>query len=171
MITDGLSVFAELQAGRIDVGLLSAAQVDITGNLNSTVIGDYAAPKLRMVGSGGAHDIACLAKRLVILMPHDARRFVKRVDFSTSPGTSDERAALKLGAGPTALITERARFTFETGTAQLAAVMPGFTETQALEDIPWTIEKTSDFRVIESFDAATVRTAETRLSYLFKDAS
>lgn len=171
MITDGLSVFAELQAGRIDVGLLSAAQVDITGNLNSTVIGDYAAPKLRMVGSGGAHDIACLAKRLVILMPHDARRFVEKVDFSTSPGTSDERSKLKLGRGPAALITERARFTFATGKAQLAAVMPGFTEAEALEDIPWSIEKSADFQAIEHFDADAVRTAESRLSYLFKDAS
>jgi glutaconate CoA-transferase subunit B len=171
MITDGLAVFAELQAGRIDVGLLSAAQVDITGSLNSTVIGDYAAPKLRMVGSGGAHDIACLAKRLVILMPHDARRFVERVDFSTSPGTSPEREALKLGVGPTALITERARFSFATGKAQLAAVMPGFTEADALDGIPWKVEKTSDFHVIESFDANTARTAESRLAHLFKDAS
>ncbi|MGY8990789.1 MAG: CoA-transferase subunit beta [Rhodospirillales bacterium] len=171
MITDGLSVFAELQAGRIDVGMLSAAQVDITGSLNSTVIGDYASPKLRMVGSGGAHDIACLAKRLVILMPHDARRFVERVDFSTSPGTSSEREALKLGLGPTALITERARFSFTSGTAQLAAIMPGFTEAEALDGISWTVEKTSDFHVIEKFDADTVRTAETRLAYLFKDAS
>ncbi|MGA0393528.1 MAG: CoA-transferase subunit beta [Rhodospirillales bacterium] len=167
MITDGLTVFAELQAGRIDVGLLSAAQVDITGNLNSTVIGEYASPKLRMVGSGGAHDIACCAKRLVILMPHDARRFVERVDFSTSPGTSNERANLKLGLGPTALITERAKFTFSTGSAQLAAVMPGYTEDQALEDIPWTIEKASDFQVVETFNTQAVRTAETRLAYLF----
>ena len=91
MISDGLGVFAELQAGRIDVGLLSAAQVDPFGNLNSTVIGDYANPKIRMVGSGGAHDIACLAKRLVILMPHDPRRFVEKVDFITSPGVSQAR--------------------------------------------------------------------------------
>ena len=57
MIGDCLDVFGDLQAGRIDVGLLSAAQVDRFGNLNSTVIGDYRKPKLRMVGSGGAHDI------------------------------------------------------------------------------------------------------------------
>jgi glutaconate CoA-transferase subunit B len=61
MIGDCLDVFGDLQAGRIDVGLLSAAQVDRFGNLNSTVIGDYRSPKLRLVGSGGAHDIASLA--------------------------------------------------------------------------------------------------------------
>ena len=63
MIGDCLDVFGDLQAGRIDVGLLSAAQVDKYGNLNSTVIGDYRKPKLRMVGSGGAHDIETLAPR------------------------------------------------------------------------------------------------------------
>ncbi|MEQ8194917.1 MAG: CoA-transferase [Rhodospirillales bacterium] len=167
MIADGLSVFAELQAGRIDVGLLSAAQVDRFGNLNSTVIGDYQAPKLRMVGSGGAHDIACLAKRIVILMPHDPRRFVERVDFSTSPGVSDQRNSLRLGGGPSALITERARFTFETGTARLAAVMPGFDETQALEGIPWNVARTADFEMRARFDPRAIETAARRLSYLF----
>ncbi|MEX2450355.1 MAG: CoA-transferase [Rhodospirillales bacterium] len=167
MIADGLSVFAELQAGRIDVGLLSAAQVDRLGNLNSTVIGEYAEPKLRLVGSGGAHDIACLAQRLVILMPHDPRRFVDRVDFITSPGVDKKRAALKLGSGPAALVTDRARFTFETGEARLAAVMPGFTAAQALEGIPWTVSKTADFQVIERFEPAAVETASRRLDYLF----
>ena len=61
-----LEVFGALQAGRLDVGILSAAQMDRHGNLNSTVIGDYAAPRLRMVGSGGAHDIASLIGRSVI---------------------------------------------------------------------------------------------------------
>jgi glutaconate CoA-transferase subunit B len=135
--------------------------------LNSTVIGAYAEPKLRLVGSGGAHDIACLAQRLVILMPHDPRRFVDRVDFITSPGVDPDRAALKLGGGPAALVTERARFTFETGEARLAAVMPGFTEAQALEGIPWTVSKTADFQAIARFELAAVETASRRLGYLF----
>ena len=91
MIGDCLDVFGDLQAGRIDVGLLSAAQVDRHGNLNSTVIGDYRKPKLRMVGSGGAHDIASLANRVVIVMPHDPKRFVASVDFITSPGFLERR--------------------------------------------------------------------------------
>jgi len=76
-LTDCLHVFGSLQAGRLDVGLLSGGQVDRRGNLNSTVIGDYATPKLRLPGSGGAHDIASLIGRVVIVMPHDQRRFVE----------------------------------------------------------------------------------------------
>jgi glutaconate CoA-transferase subunit B len=167
MITDGLGVFAELQAGRIDVGLLSAAQVDPFGNLNSTVIGDYANPKIRMVGSGGAHDIACLAKRLVILMPHDPRRFVEKVDFITSPGVSQERPGLNLPSGPSALVTERARFTFESGVAQLAATMPGFSEEEAVEGIPWVIEKSSSFAAVDTYSSTAIEVVKSRLRYLF----
>ena len=141
MIADGLSVFGALQAGRIDVGLLSAAQVDREGNLNSTVIGPYDAPKLRMVGSGGAHDIACLAPRLIILMPHDPRRFVERVDFVTSPGAGSAYAAdrerLKLGAGPVSLITSRARFAMTDNGFELDAPLEGFSREEALDGIPW----------------------------------
>jgi glutaconate CoA-transferase subunit B len=168
MITDGLTVFAELQAGRIDVGLLSAAQVDRRGNLNSTVIGSYESPKLRMVGSGGAHDIACLARRLVILMPHDPRRFVENVDFVTSPGTNDDaRARLGLGGGPSALVTERARFSFETGVARLAAVMPDYNEEDALKDIPWSVERSENFVKVSAFSDEDVAIARRRLGYLF----
>ena len=167
MITDGLAVFAELQAGRIDVGLLSAAQVDPVGNLNSTVIGPYHEPKIRMVGSGGAHDIACLANRLVILMPHDPRRFVEKVDFITSPGRDDARAGLNLPPGPVSLVTERARFSFETGVAMLAATMPGFSEEDALEGLSWKVEKSDGFAPVESFGEDAVATVKSRLAYLF----
>ncbi|MDB3953155.1 CoA-transferase subunit beta [Alphaproteobacteria bacterium] len=167
MITDGLAVFAELQAGRIDVGLLSAAQVDPWGNLNSTVIGDYRNPKIRMVGSGGAHDIACLAQRLVILMPHDPRRFVEKVDFITSPGRDVARSSLNLPPGPVSLITERARFSFGSGVAQLAATMPGFSKAEAIEGIPWDIEIAAHFEAVDEFAATGLEVAESRLSYLF----
>lgn len=143
MIADGLAVFGALQAGRIDVGLLSAAQVDRVGNLNSTVIGSYEAPKLRMVGSGGAHDIACLAPRLVVVMPHDPRRFVERVDFVTSPGGgasyAHDRARLKLGAGPVSLITGRARFIMGEDGWELDAPLSGFSREEALDGIPWPV--------------------------------
>ena len=167
MITDGLAVFAELQAGRIDVGLLSAAQVDPWGNLNSTVIGDYHKPKIRMVGSGGAHDIACLVQRLVILMPHDPRRFVDRVDFITSPGCDAVRANLNLPPGPVSLITERAQFSFESGIAQLAATMPGFSEAEAVEGLSWNVEKAEDFAAVECFNPESLDFAKSRLGYLF----
>lgn len=141
MIADSLLVFSELQAGRIDLGLLSAAQVDVRGNLNSTVIGPYASPKLRLVGSGGAHDIAALARRIVILMPHEPRRFVDRVDFVTSPGT-DATHRPPWAAGPVALVTSRARFTFDAeGLMTLDAVVDGTSPDEALAGLPESIRR------------------------------
>lgn len=136
MVGDCLDVFGDLQAGRIDVGLLSAAQVDKYGNLNSTVIGDYKKPKLRMVGSGGAHDIETLAPRTIILMPHEPRRFVPLVDFITSPGTTgrDGKAYDRpAGAGPSELITGRGRFHFGNGELTLVETFAPFGKAGALE--------------------------------------
>ena len=135
---DCLSVFGALQAGRIDVGVLSAAQVDRRGNLNSTVIGNYSQPKVRLVGSGGAHDIATLAGRVITLMPHDPRRFVERVDFVTSPGhpAPDEGTGL-VGGGPQAVVTPRATFTFVDGDMTLAVLQPGFSVDDAVDGFPW----------------------------------
>src|SRR5690606_12421115 len=143
MIGSMLDVFAMLQADRIDVGLLSGAQVDRYGNLNSTVLGPYPHPKVRLPGSGGALDIALLAKRLIILMPHEPKRFVERVDFVTSPGFLDGGGDRKrrglLEQGPSALITDRAVFEFHDEEVTLAAVFAGYDEEQAVEGIPWTV--------------------------------
>ena len=142
MIGDCLDVFGDLQAGRIDVGLLSAAQLDRHGNLNSTVIGDYRKPKLRMVGSGGAHDIASLAKRVVIAMPHDPRRFVAAVDFITSPGFLNgggERLRCGLRGGPHAVITGRGRFIFAIEELQLERSFYPFSLAQAVEGFGWDV--------------------------------
>ena len=75
-----------LQRGLIDKGFLGGAQVDKYGNLNSTCIGDYGKPSKRFEGSGGASDIALMAKSTIIIMIHEKRRFVDSVDFITSPG-------------------------------------------------------------------------------------
>ena len=142
MLGDCLDVFGDLQAGRIDIGLLSAAQVDRFGNLNSTVIGDYKTPKLRMVGSGGAHDIATLAPRTIILMPHQPRRFVAFVDFVTSPGTTDRDGRphpRPAKTGPSELITGRGRFDFQGGTLTLRETFAPFTKAEALEGIPFDV--------------------------------
>ena len=138
---DCLGVFGDLQAGRLNVGLLSAAQVDRLGNLNSTVLGPYEHPKLRLVGSGGAHDIASLVGRVVIVMPHDPRRFVEQVDFITAPGLDPRggRPPGTRGAGPSALITPRARFTFEAGELTLAGLQPGFSADDATEGFGWAV--------------------------------
>jgi glutaconate CoA-transferase, subunit B len=106
-----------LQGGRIDVALVGAAQIDRYGNLNTTVIGDYATPKVRLPGSGGACEIAINAKALHCLMRLSPRAFVERLDFVTSPGHLDGAGARRRmhmpGAGPTLVVTDRALFDFD----------------------------------------------------------
>jgi glutaconate CoA-transferase, subunit B len=154
---DCLDVFGALQAGRIEVGMLSAAQVDRFGNLNSTFIGGtYTDPKVRLVGSGGAHDIASLVGRLVIVMPHDPRRFVERVDYVTAPGLEPDgsRPAGTRGAGPVVLVTTRGRFTFETGELTLTGLRPGYSADDALEGLPWAVRRRDELDELPDVEAA-----------------
>lgn len=97
-----------LQAGRIDVGFLSAAQIDRYGNLNSTVIGSYEQPTVRLPGAGGAPEIISSAGEVIVMLRHTARAMVPIVDFVTSIGfgrTGMERNGHR-GAGPTVVITD-----------------------------------------------------------------
>ncbi|WP_159943274.1 MULTISPECIES: CoA-transferase subunit beta [unclassified Nocardiopsis] len=99
-----------LQAGRIDVGFLGAAQIDRYANINTTVIGDYAHPKVRLPGAGGAPEIAASCREVIVIMRHSRRAFVDRVDFVTSVGHGSgpgdrERLGLR-GAGPVRVITD-----------------------------------------------------------------
>jgi glutaconate CoA-transferase subunit B len=162
MVTSCLGVFSMLQRGVFDLGLLSAAQVDRMGNLNSTVLGPYARPKVRLVGSGGAHDIAVLAEEVVIMMPHDPRRFVAKVDFVTSPGIAakeDGTGRRKRGKGPRVLVTPRGRFTFEQGELTLRAVAHGISRQDALSGIPWQVPVSSEFEELPPIDPALAKTA------------
>ena len=162
MVTSCLGVFSMLQQGYFDLGILSAAQVDRTGNLNSTVLGDYDQPKVRLVGSGGAHDIAVLAREVVIMMPHDPRRFVRAVDFVTSPGLcreGDDRAASGRGGGPRCLITPRARFSFAAGELTLDGVVAGFSAEEAVEGILWTVPRATPVKMLDPPDDAVTRAA------------
>lgn len=154
-----LDVFGMLQRGCVTQGMLSAAQVDRHGNLNSTVIGDYRTPKVRLPGSGGAHDIACLARQTMILMPHDPRRFVERVDFITSPGLHPERAALGLGMGPTCLVTPRARFSFSAGELTLDATFGEASADEAVAGIPWIVARHEHIQTIPLPDKGVVELA------------
>ena len=99
-----------LQGGRVDVGFLGTAQIDRYANLNTTVIGPYAHPKVRLPGAGGAPEIASNAKEVLIIVKQSARTFVEKLDFVTSAGYltgGDARAKLKLpGKGPVAVITD-----------------------------------------------------------------
>ena len=104
-------IFAHyLQGGRVDVGLLGAAQIDRYGNLNSTVIGPYARPSVRLPGAGGAPEIATYAREVLIVMKQTPRSFVPRLDFRTSCGYLDgpgaRRASGAPGLGPRAVITD-----------------------------------------------------------------
>ena len=106
-----------LQGGLVDVALLGGAQIDRFGNLNTTVIGDYANPKVRLPGSGGACEIAINAKKILMIMRLKGRAFVEKLDFITSPGHlngGDEAAQLGIpGKGPALVITDRALFDFD----------------------------------------------------------
>jgi glutaconate CoA-transferase, subunit B len=99
-----------VQPGRLDVAFLGAAQIDRFGNLNSTVIGDYQHPKVRLPGGGGAPEIAAACGEVVVIAPHSPRTFVERLDFVTSVGFGDgpgarERLGFR-GKGPVTTITD-----------------------------------------------------------------
>jgi glutaconate CoA-transferase subunit B len=120
-----------LQNGRIDVGFLGGAQIDRFGNINTTVIGSYERPTVRLPGSGGAAEIATHAKRTLVINRLDARAFPADVDFVTSPGhcyRGARRAELGLpGAGPVRVITDRGILDAdpETGELVLTALYSG----------------------------------------------
>ena len=130
-----------LQAGRVDVGFLSGAQIDRFGNINSTCIGaDPRHPKVRFPGSGGSCDIACLAKRTIIIALHEKRRFPETVDYITSPGWLEggdsRRQAGLIRGGPTAVVTTKGvmRFHHDTKEMYLASYHPGLTAQAVADD-------------------------------------
>ncbi|MDQ4028237.1 MAG: CoA-transferase subunit beta, partial [Actinomycetota bacterium] len=86
-VTSMFELFAYyLQRGLVDVAFLGASQIDRYGNINTTVIGDYSNPKVRLPGSGGACDISINARKVFVIMPQSKRTFVEKIDFRTSPG-------------------------------------------------------------------------------------
>ena len=131
-----------LQGGRVDVGFLGAAQVDKFANLNSTVIGDYQSPKVRLPGAGGAPEIAALAKETLIIINHDRRKLVERVDFITSAGYldgGDAREKAGLQGGPSAVITDLGVLEPEPSSKELivSQLHPGVTREQIQEATGW----------------------------------
>ncbi len=142
---DMLGVMSLLQSGRVDLGFLGAAEVDRFGNLNSTEVrGDHGLT--RLPGSGGACDIASLAKRFVVLLEHSRRRLPARVSYITSPGNGEgagwrRRVGLPRG-GPAAVITTKAILRFaEDGEAYLACVHPGVTVDDVLASTGWKLRR------------------------------
>jgi glutaconate CoA-transferase subunit B len=135
-----------LQGGRIDVGFLGGAQIDKFGNINSTVIGAYKTPKVRLPGSGGACDIASNVKKIIMITPHEERRFVEKVDFRTSPGFVDGKQAWRnlrlLGGGPYAVITDLCTMKFDetSGEMMLVSLHPGVTVEMVQQKTPWKLK-------------------------------
>ena len=144
-----------LQNGKIDVGFLGGAQIDRFGNINATVIGPYAKPKVRLPGSGGSAEIAAWANRVYCLTPHQARRFPERCDFITSAGFLSgrkEREAKGLrGGGPQAVVTDLGILTpdQETGELILTALHAGATIEQAKKNTGWKLKVADDLKTTE----------------------
>jgi glutaconate CoA-transferase subunit B len=132
-----------LQGGRIEVGFLGGAQIDRFGNINTTVVGDYAHPRVRLPGSGGAPEIAIHAKRTLVIARLDKRAFPDEVDFITSPGhRSRGRTRQELdmpGAGPVRVITDCGTLAAnpESGELELEAIYPGVSVDDVLSRVGW----------------------------------
>ncbi len=139
-----------LQRGLVEVALLGGAQIDRFGNLNTSVIGDYANPRTRLPGSVGACEIAINAQRVFYIMQLKKRAFVEQLDFLTSPGHlsgGDARRELGIpGQGPELVITDKALFNFENAERemQLVALYPGITLEQVQAEIGWRVRLAGD---------------------------
>ncbi len=136
-------VMGAQQCGLVDIGVISGAQIDKYGNLNSTGIGDYSNFKVRLAGSGGANDISSSATRTVIMMRQDGRNFVNKIDYLTSPGHltgpgAREKAGL-VGGGPQAAITTMGvyRFDNETREMYLEKIHPGVDLAKLKASVQW----------------------------------
>ena len=155
--THTITLMGLMASGEVQLGFIGGAEVDRYGNLNTTAIGDWKRPAVRLPGSGGAADIASLSQRLAIIMQHDRRRLREKVDFVTSPGYGypgehdpagtawRQRVGLPRG-GPAALITTLAVFTFdrENGEAMLQSYHPGTTIEQVQEQTGWPLRLATD---------------------------
>lgn len=130
-----------LQGGRVDVGFLGAAQIDRLGRINTTAIGDYRNPSVRLPGAGGAPEIATSAKEVLIVMKQSKRNFVEKLDFVTSSGfvdgpVSNPRAR---GRGRTTVITDLGVMVSDPSTHELtlSEVHPGVSAEQAIAETGW----------------------------------
>jgi glutaconate CoA-transferase subunit B len=158
-----------LQNGRIEVGFLGGAQIDKYGNLNTTVVGNYDAPKVRLPGSGGACEIAIFAQRLLVVMKLNKRAFLEKVDFVTSPGTRSLGKSRKEwgmpGSGPVKVITDKCILEPdpETGELELSALYPGATVESVQEHISWKLRVRPSLGEVTPPSAADVKLLREKL--------
>jgi glutaconate CoA-transferase subunit B len=154
---------AILQNGRIEVGFLGAAQIDRWGNINTTVIGRYEHPKIRLPGSGGAAEIATHARRTLVIAKLNQRAFPEAVDFVTSPGhvyrgVRRHEPALP-GAGPVKVITDRGILEpdADTGELVLTALYPSVTVDDVAQNVGWPLRHRCALASVEPPSAADLR--------------
>jgi glutaconate CoA-transferase subunit B len=125
-----------LQGGWVDVGFLGAAQIDRHGNLNSTVIGDYARPKVRLPGAGGAPEIAAMCRETFVMLKHTQRAFVEKLDFLTTGGD-----------GVTCVVTDLGVLERDDGELTLTELHPDVTVEDAQEATGWDLRVAPDLRL------------------------
>ncbi len=161
-LTDVMGMF--LQGGWVDVGFLAGSQIDKYGNNNTTAIGDYAKPKSRLPGSGGANPIGALAKRVLIIALHNTRSLAEKVDFITTPGYLDgpgarERWGLPPDTGPQVIITNKAvlRFDPTTKEAYLESFHPGTSVDEVVKMTPWELKVSDNVHETEPPRAEEIR--------------
>ena len=148
-LADTMDIMALLQNGSVDASFIGGAQIDRFGNLNTSYVGGVTHRQTRLPGSGGACDLACLAKRHIIIMAHERRRFVPRVDYITSPGYGDgpgwRRSAGLPRGGPAAVITTLGIFRFDPGTCEmvLSSLHPGVTVEDVQAHTGWPLSVSS----------------------------
>ena len=144
-----------LQAGRVDVGFLGAAQIDRYGNLNSTVIGSYDAPHTRLPGAGGAPEIATHARQTFVMLKASPRSFVEVLDFRTTAGYLDGSGARTRsrapGRGPSSVITDFGMLAPhpQTQELQLSALFYGVREEEARASVGWPLALASHVGIID----------------------
>jgi glutaconate CoA-transferase subunit B len=146
-----LDVMSLLQSGRVDLGFIGGAEVDRFGNLNTHWV-EEKGRQVRLPGSGGAADIATLARRCIIIMNHERRRFPPKVRFVTSPGFGEgshwrEREKLD-GGGPSRVITSLGIFSFDSRTHEmvLSSTHPGVTVEDIQRETGWPLRTQNDLR-------------------------
>ena len=162
MVSDMVDALgALLMGGNVSVGVLQAAQIDRFGNLNALVLGDYRDPERRLGGTGGNTEIACLAARVLTIMPQERRRFVERVDFNTSPGYIDGPGARRRHGldpqGPNRVVSTMGIFGFDTadggesGSCEmvLEAVFPGLSPEVVQIETGWPVRIADGVREID----------------------
>lgn len=148
--TGMVQIMGRLHAGQVDVGFIGGAEVDRHGNVNTSYVGDPARPRVKLPGSGGAADIAATCGRLLVIMDHEPKRLVERVDFVTSPGWLDggeSRSAAGLDRGGVAAIITNLAILRPMGPDHgmgLASIHPGVSRQQAIDATGWPVAVAPD---------------------------